>query len=63
MPVAAVAVNGARNAGLLAGRILGLADLAVREQLSRLAERDRERYQPERIEAEIARRKQKRGEE
>ncbi len=63
VPVAAVAVNGARNAGLLAGRILGVADPAVRDQLSRMTERDRERYEPERIEAEIARRKQERGEE
>ena len=59
-PVATVAVDGARNAALLAARILGIADSAIRDRLSRLAERDRERYAPERIEAEIARRKQER---
>ncbi len=59
-PVAAVAVDGARNAGLLAARILGVGDPAIRDRLSRLIERDRERYAPERIEAEIARRKQER---
>lgn len=63
VPVAAVAVDGARNAALLAGRILGIADPAVRDRLARLAERDRERYAPERIEAEIAQRKQKRRKE
>ena len=59
-PVAAVAVDGARNAALLAARILGVGDPAIRDRLSRLSERDRERYAPERIEAEIARRKQER---
>ncbi len=59
-PVAAVAVDGARNAALLAARILGVGDPAIRDRLSRLIERDRERYAPERIEAEIARRKQER---
>lgn len=59
-PVATVAVDGARNGGLLAARILGIADPAIRERLSRLADSDRERYAPEKIEAEIARRKQER---
>ncbi len=59
-PVATVAVDGARNAALLAARILGVGDPAIRDRLSRLIERDRERYAPERIEAEIARRKQER---
>ena len=59
-PVAAVAVDGARNAALLAARILGIADPTIRDRLSRLAERDRERYAPEKIKAEIARRKQER---
>jgi 5-(carboxyamino)imidazole ribonucleotide mutase len=60
-PVAAVAVDGARNAALLAGRIIGVGDPAVRDRLSQLAERDRERYAPEAIEAEIERRKRERG--
>lgn len=59
-PVATVAVDGARNAALLAARILGVGEPAIRDRLSRLIERDRERYAPERIEAEIARRKQER---
>jgi 5-(carboxyamino)imidazole ribonucleotide mutase len=36
VPVATVAVNGARNAGLLAARILGLSDSAVADGLERL---------------------------
>ena len=59
-PVAVVAIDGARNAALLAARILGTGDAAIRDRLSRLAENDRERYAPERIEAEIARRKRER---
>ena len=62
-PVAAVAVDGARNGALLAGRILAVGDRDLRDRLSRLAERDRERYAPERIEAEIARRKSARRSE
>ena len=38
-PVATVAVGGARNAGLLAVRILGAADPALRARLSSFAER------------------------
>jgi len=34
VPVATVAINGARNAGLLAAQILGAADPAVRERVS-----------------------------
>ena len=34
IPVATVAINGARNAGLLAARILGVADLTVRERVA-----------------------------
>jgi 5-(carboxyamino)imidazole ribonucleotide mutase len=34
IPVATVAIGGARNAGLLAARILGTWDLAVREQMT-----------------------------
>lgn len=59
-PLAAVAIDGARNAGLLAGRILSLARPELRDRMSQLAERDRERYAPERVEAEIARRRQAR---
>ena len=39
IPVATVAVGGARNAGLLAVRILGTADPGLRAQLSSFAER------------------------
>jgi 5-(carboxyamino)imidazole ribonucleotide mutase len=35
IPVATVAVGGARNAGLLAVRILGTADPALRDRMSR----------------------------
>ncbi len=59
-PVATVAIDGARNAALLAGRILGIARPEIRERIRELAERDRERYQPERIEAEIQRRRKAR---
>lgn len=58
-PVAAVAVDGARNAALLAARMLGIADPALRDRLTRLLERDRERYAPAVIEAEIARRRKR----
>jgi 5-(carboxyamino)imidazole ribonucleotide mutase len=34
IPVATVAIGGARNAGLLAARILGTWDLALREQMT-----------------------------
>ncbi len=33
VPVATVAINGAKNAGILAAQILGSADLAVRERI------------------------------
>jgi 5-(carboxyamino)imidazole ribonucleotide mutase len=35
VPVATVAINGARNAGILAAQILGTSDLAVRERIVR----------------------------
>lgn len=38
VPVATVAINNARNAGLLAARILGVSDLAVRGRLAALRE-------------------------
>jgi 5-(carboxyamino)imidazole ribonucleotide mutase len=37
VPVATVAIDGARNAGLLAARILGVSDQSLREQLKRFA--------------------------
>jgi len=55
-PVGVVAIDGARNAALLAARILGVAHPEVRDRLSELAERDRARYAPEKIEAEIKQR-------
>lgn len=38
VPVATVSVGGARNAGLIAARILGTADSAVREQMEQFQE-------------------------
>ena len=35
VPVATVSIGGARNAGLLAARILGASDPALREQMER----------------------------
>jgi 5-(carboxyamino)imidazole ribonucleotide mutase len=52
-PVAAVAIDGARNAALLAARILGVAHPEIRDRLSQLAEKQRARYAPEKIEAQI----------
>ena len=56
VPVATVAVGGARNAGLLAARILGAGDDAMREQVvafqARLADSVRER--DARVQAELA---------
>jgi 5-(carboxyamino)imidazole ribonucleotide mutase len=45
VPVATVAVGGARNAGLLAVRILGVADAALREKMTRFQERLRQQAQ------------------
>ncbi len=59
-PVAAVAIDGARNAALLAARILGVADPRIRERLSELAARERARYAPEQIEEEIRKRSEAR---
>ncbi|EIC22870.1 5-(carboxyamino)imidazole ribonucleotide mutase [Thiorhodovibrio frisius] len=39
VPVATVAINGARNAGLLAAKMLGIADRGIRAQLEHFAER------------------------
>ncbi len=59
-PVAAVAIDGARNAALLAARILGVADAKIRSRLSELAEKDASRYEPKRIRAEVERRRRAR---
>jgi 5-(carboxyamino)imidazole ribonucleotide mutase len=56
-PVATVAVNGVRNAALLAARILALSDTDLRQRLERRAGKDRERYEPEAVGAELARRR------
>jgi len=55
-PVGVVAIDGARNAALLAARILGTAHPEIRERLTELAQHDRSRYAPEKIEAEIEQR-------
>jgi len=56
VPVATVAVGGARNAGLLAARILGAGDDEMREKViafqGRLAESVKER--DARVQAELA---------
>jgi 5-(carboxyamino)imidazole ribonucleotide mutase len=59
-PVAAVAINGARNAALLAARILGVADPAVRDRMSAQAERERELYSPVHVDEEVRRRTESR---
>jgi 5-(carboxyamino)imidazole ribonucleotide mutase len=59
-PVAAVAIDGARNAALLAARILGAGDAALRERLRERALSDHARYEPTRIAAEVEKRKQAR---
>ena len=59
-PVAAVAIDGARNAALLAARILGVTDIALRERLRDQLLRERARYEPGRIASEIQKRREKR---
>ncbi|HOU53296.1 MAG TPA: 5-(carboxyamino)imidazole ribonucleotide mutase [Myxococcota bacterium] len=44
IPVATVAIDGARNAAILAARILALGDPAVRDALAAMRERERQRY-------------------
>lgn len=56
-PVATVGIDGARNAALLAGRILALRDPELREGLRRLQQRDQEGYRREAVEPEIERRR------
>jgi 5-(carboxyamino)imidazole ribonucleotide mutase len=57
VPVATVAVNGARNAALLAARILALGDPELRERLAKRAIDDRARYAPEAVEVELKKRR------
>ena len=59
-PVAAVALDGATNGALLAARILALGDPELRKRLNERAQRDRARYEPERIQAEIDKRRRAR---
>ncbi|MEV0379955.1 5-(carboxyamino)imidazole ribonucleotide mutase [Nonomuraea sp. NPDC050643] len=56
VPVATVAVGGARNAGLLAVRILGASDAALRERMEEFQERLKEQAyaKGERLRAEAA---------
>jgi 5-(carboxyamino)imidazole ribonucleotide mutase len=58
-PVAAVAIDGARNGALLAARILALRHPELRVRLRERATHERERYAPERVAEEIARRSRK----
>jgi len=44
VPVATVAIDGMRNAAIMAARILALKYPAIDEELRKLAERERERY-------------------
>ncbi|MCE2391822.1 MAG: 5-(carboxyamino)imidazole ribonucleotide mutase [Proteobacteria bacterium] len=60
-PVAAVALDSGTNGALLAARILALGDPELRQRLADRVERDRARYEPERIEAEIEKRRQARN--
>jgi 5-(carboxyamino)imidazole ribonucleotide mutase len=59
-PVAAVAVDGARNAALLAARIVAVREPRIREELARMLEQDRARYDAGAIASEIEKRKQAR---
>lgn len=56
-PVAAVAVNGTRNAALLAARILALGDPELRQRIAQRAADDRKRYEPETVNADLAKRR------
>ena len=44
VPVATVAIDGAKNAGVLAARILGIKYPAIGEKLQKMADDDRKRY-------------------
>jgi len=56
-PLAAVGIDGARNAALLAARILSLGNPELRDRLSLEEERGRARYDSESIQAEIEKRR------
>jgi 5-(carboxyamino)imidazole ribonucleotide mutase len=55
-PLATVGIDAARNAALLAARILAVADAAIRDRLAKLMQQEQARYAPERIAAEVERR-------
>jgi len=57
VPVAAVAVNGGRNAALLAARVLALGDASLRQRLAKRTESDKARYSPEAVAAELGKRR------
>ena len=59
-PLAAVAIDGSRNAALLAARILAIRDPGLREKLRAVAAEDLERYDEASIASEIEKRKQER---
>ena len=61
-PTATVGLTGVSNAALLAARILAGAHPELRKALARRAERDRARYEPSAIRAEIEKRRQARRE-
>jgi 5-(carboxyamino)imidazole ribonucleotide mutase len=56
-PVAAVAVNGARNAALLAARILALGDPELRDRIAKRIKDDKRRYAPDSVAAELEKRR------
>jgi len=60
-PVATVAIDGAKNAALLAARILAVREPELRDKLRAQLEIDRERYDAEQIAAEIESRKKARA--
>ncbi len=59
-PVATVSIDGARNAALLATRILALRDPSLLEGLRRIRESDQERYRQDRVRSELERRRKDR---
>ena len=59
-PLAAVAIDGVRNASLLAARILAIRDPGLRDKLRAVAAEDVERYDEANIAREIEKRKQAR---
>jgi 5-(carboxyamino)imidazole ribonucleotide mutase len=59
-PVATVGINGAKNAALLAARILALRDPALLESVRRLQGAEREVYRRDKLESELERRRKER---